>query len=47
MSEAVKKDNHFGLSVIKERVLLLNGQIEMNTQNGTFIKIEIPQVMED
>lgn len=47
MSEAVKKDNHFGLSVIKERVLLLNGQIEMNTQNGTFIKIDIPQVMED
>ena len=47
MNEAVKKDNHFGLSVIKERVLLLNGQIEMNTQNGTFIKIDIPQVMED
>lgn len=47
MNEAVKKDNHFGLSVIKERVLLLNGQIEMNTRNGTFIKIDIPQVMED
>lgn len=47
VNEAVKKNNHFGLSDIKERVLLLNGQIEMNTQNGTFIRIDIPQVMED
>lgn len=46
VNEAVKKDNHFGLSVIKERVSLLNGRIEIDTQNGTFIRIYIPQGVE-
>ena len=47
VNEATKKDNHFGLSVIKERVSLLNGRIEIDTQNGTFIRIHIPQEVED
>ena len=46
MNEAVKKDNHFGLSVIKERVSLLNGIIEIDTQKGTLIRIHIPQGVE-
>ena len=46
VNEAAKKDNHFGLSVIKERVSLLNGRIEIDTQNGTFIRIYIPQGVE-
>ncbi len=47
ISESAKRDNHFGLSVIKERVFLLKGKIEIDTQNGTSIKIIIPQIMED
>ncbi|MCI6713408.1 MAG: sensor histidine kinase, partial [Lachnospiraceae bacterium] len=46
VNEAVKKDNHFGLSVIKERVSLLNGIIEIDTQKGTLIRIHIPQGVE-
>lgn len=46
VNEAVKKDNHFGLSVIKERVSLLNGRIEIDTKKGTFIRIHIPQGVE-
>jgi two-component system sensor histidine kinase DegS len=42
IDEAVKKNNHFGLSVLEERVHLLNGKIEITSDNGTFIKIEIP-----
>lgn len=38
-----KKGRHFGLTVVKERVFLLNGKIEMDTQNGTSILIEIPK----
>lgn len=41
--EVGKKDRHFGLTVVKERVFLLNGKIEMNTQKGTSILIEIPK----
>lgn len=41
--EAGKKDRHFGLTVVKERVFLLNGKIEMDTQKGTSILIEIPK----
>lgn len=41
--EVGKKDRHFGLTVVKERVYLLNGKIEMNTQKGTSILIEIPK----
>lgn len=47
VNEAMKKDKHFGLSVIKERVFLLNGKIEIDSQNGTLIKIEIPKIMEE
>lgn len=47
VDEAFKKEKHFGLSVIKERVFLLNGRINLDTKNGTLIKIEIPQIMEE
>lgn len=43
--EALKKDKHFGLSVIKERVSLLGGSINMDTHHGTIIKIEIPKLL--
>ena len=43
MDAASKKEKHFGLSVIKERVLFLGGKIRFNTDNGTFIEIEIPK----
>lgn len=43
--EALKKDKHFGLSVIKERVSLLGGSIDMDTRHGTIIKIEIPKLL--
>lgn len=41
---ASKKDKHFGLSVIKERVLFLGGKLNIDTNDGTFIQIEIPKV---
>lgn len=47
INDAYKKDKHFGLSVIKERVFLLNGRINMDTKDGTLIKIEIPQMLEE
>lgn len=39
-----QKDKHFGLSIMKERVKLLSGDISINTELGvgTEIKIEIP-----
>lgn len=40
---ALKKDRHFGLSDIKERVLLLDGKINIDTQNGTLVDIIIPK----
>ncbi|MCH5262496.1 MAG: hypothetical protein J1F42_06250 [Lachnospiraceae bacterium] len=43
MDVASKKDRHFGLSVIKERVLFLGGKIKFDTDNGTSIEIEIPK----
>lgn len=43
LKEAEKKDRHFGLSVVKERVFLLGGKMEIDSQNGTTILIEIPQ----
>lgn len=42
-AEAGRKDRHFGLTVVKERVFLLNGKIEMETKEGTSICIEIPK----
>lgn len=47
LKEAMKKDKHFGLSVVEERVFLLNGLIKIDTENGTSISIEIPKNMED
>lgn len=43
LKTAEKKDRHFGLTVVRERVFLLNGKIEMDMQNGTLILIEIPK----
>lgn len=43
LEEAEKKDRHFGLSVVKERVFLLGGKMEIDTENGTTISIEIPR----
>lgn len=43
MDEALKKDKHFGLSIIQERVMFLGGKIDFDTQKGTCIKITIPK----
>ena len=43
VNEAAKKDRHFGLSVIKERVLFLGGKINIDASNGTTIEIEVPK----
>lgn len=42
LEEAEKKDRHFGLSVVKERVFLLGGQMKIDADMGTRISIEIP-----
>ena len=42
--EAKKKEKHFGLSVIEERVLFLGGKINIDAHDGTFIEIEIPKI---
>ena len=44
--EAVKKNRHFGLSVVEERVFLLNGKMQIDTENGTSILIKIPKKVE-
>lgn len=41
IKEATKKDRHFGLLVVEERVFLLGGEMRIDTQNGTTIEIEI------
>lgn len=43
--EASKKDMHFGLSVIKERVLFLGGKLNIDAHNGTSIEVEIPKAV--
>lgn len=43
LNAALKMEKHFGLSVIYERVLFLGGKIDINTQNGTVVQIEIPK----
>lgn len=43
LEEAEKKERHFGLSVVKERVFLLGGKMNIETENGTTVLIEIPQ----
>lgn len=41
--EMDEPDFHFGLSIMKETVYLLNGKINIDTsENGTIIEIEIP-----
>lgn len=42
LEEAERKDRHFGLSVVKERVFLLGGKMKIETENGTTISISIP-----
>lgn len=44
LNEASKKEKHFGLSVIRERVYFLGGTIDIDTQDGTSIEIEIPKI---
>lgn len=44
LNEAAKKEKHFGLSVVRERVYFLGGKIDIDTQNGTSIEIEIPKI---
>lgn len=41
IKEAAKKDRHFGLLVVEERVFLLGGEMRIDTQNGTTIEIKI------
>lgn len=43
MDEALRKDKHFGLSIIQERVMFLGGKIDFDTREGTCIKITIPK----
>ena len=43
IEEASKKEKHFGLSVIRERVYFLGGNINIDAHNGTCIEIEIPK----
>ena len=40
---ALKKDKHFGLSVIKERVDFLDGTLRFDMNGGTSIDIKIPK----
>lgn len=44
LQEASRKERHFGLSVIKERVLFLGGKLSIDANDGTCIEIEIPKV---
>lgn len=46
LKEALKKNRHFGLSVVEERVFLLNGKIQIDAENGSSILIEIPKKVE-
>lgn len=43
LEEAEKKDRHFGLSVVQERVFLLGGEMKIDTTNGTTVFIKIPK----
>lgn len=44
LDEAMKKDKHFGLSVVRERVMFLGGTLDIESSSGTFIKIVIPKI---
>lgn len=41
INEAAKKDRHFGLHVVEERVFLLGGEMRIDAQDGTSIEIKI------
>lgn len=41
IEKVAKKDRHFGLLVVEERVFLMGGEMRIDTQNGTSIEIEI------
>ncbi len=43
LEEASMRKKHFGLSVIRERVFLLNGQINIENEDGTTITVQIPK----
>ncbi len=43
LEEAEKKDRHFGLSVMRERVFLLGGEMKIDTEKGTTVSIKIPK----
>ena len=40
----MKKEKHFGLSVVRERVMFLGGTLDIESSSGTFIKIVIPKI---
>ncbi len=40
IKETAKKDRHFGLHVVEERVFLLGGKMRIDTQDGTTIEIK-------
>lgn len=40
--EDTKEKNHYGLCVIRDRVNVLGGTLQINTDNGTKIVVEIP-----
>ncbi len=43
MKKVEKMDNHFGISILKERISFLNGTIDYSTsEDGTSVIIEIP-----
>lgn len=44
LDEAMKKEKHFGLSVIKERVMFLGGTIHIEASSGTSIEITVPKI---
>ena len=45
LEEVLKNSNkHFGMSIMKERITLLSGKIDIVTNtNGTIVKINIPK----
>lgn len=47
VADALKKEKHFGLSVMKERVLFLGGTFHIDTTAGTSVEIEIPKRFSD
>lgn len=40
--ESLKEKNHYGLTVIRERVALLSGTIDIISNNGTKIMVDVP-----